>query len=139
MDVQRDDEQGRTQRYKERALGSLRWAESVAGPGNLRSAFEGTIGRHYFHFMRSSCGASSLRRRSYSRDARARPRGVSDHISCSAAIWRQQRIDDLGGSPGELLKQALQLLSPEPQPGPRWGGMLAGVMVARARNSGGMR
>jgi hypothetical protein len=83
------------------------------------SAFEGRFGRDYFHFMRSSWGASWLRRRSCSQDARARPRGVSDRISCSAAIWRQQRIDDLGKFPGKLLKPALELLSPEPQPGPR--------------------
>jgi hypothetical protein len=67
---------------------------------NSASAFEGRFGRDYFHFMRSSWGASWLRRSSCSQDARARPRGVSDRISCSAAIWRQQRIDDLGGSPG---------------------------------------
>jgi hypothetical protein len=63
------------------------------------SAFEGRFGRDYFHFMRSSWGASWLRRRSCSQDARARPRGVK--------------------FPGKLLKPALELLSPEPQPGPR--------------------
>ena len=105
------------------------------GDISARRSSEGSVDttpRHAVKLRRLIASTPQLLARCESESA-----GVSA-IPLSAAIWRQQRIDDLA-APRELLKQALQPLSPEPQPGPRWGGMLAEVMAARARNGGGMR
>jgi hypothetical protein len=46
--VQRDDEQDRTQRHKEPALGTLRWVKPAEGPGTSSpSTFEERFGRDY--------------------------------------------------------------------------------------------
>src|SRR5450631_1745065 len=141
MDVRWDDEQGRTQRHKEPALvGSLRWAESAEGPGISPSwrSREGSVDT-----TSTSCGEASAPHgfdAAAAREMRERVRGVSAiAFLARRRSGARKRIDDLGDSPGSYSSEALQLLSPEPQPGPQVGGMLAGVMAARTRHSGGMR
>jgi hypothetical protein len=102
-------------------------------------AFEGRFGRHYFNFMRSSIGPYGFDAAA-AREMRERVRGVSAiAFLARRRSGARKRIDDLGDSPGSYSSEALQLLSPEPQPGPQVGGMLAGVMAARTRHGGGMR
>jgi hypothetical protein len=99
MDVQRDDEQGRTQRHEDRALGSLRWAEPAETTGYISApAFEGRLGLDNFHFTRSRAAPHGF-------DAAAARGCESASAGCQPSHFllgsdlAPARIDDLGGSP----------------------------------------
>lgn len=119
MDVQLDDEQDRTQRHKEPALGTLRWVKPAEGPGYIFSL--DVRGKVRSRLLLTSCGQAARHRfdGAAAREMRERVRGVS-----AIAHLLARRRSGAGsasmtwGLLGKLLKRALQPLSPEPQPGP---------------------